>query len=86
MLKVAGAILLKLLSTTSGGGVRTAGLVVDGWELTGGWWVSRGGGSIGRILDLKRSSNSSGAIIVDLAQVLFFLLAGLPLLSDFLEL
>lgn len=86
------AILLELLDAAGRGLVLArdliAGLVADGRELDGAvglLLVARGGSGIGRAGSVGRTGSGTGTVVVGLALVLLLLLAGLPLLSDFLE-
>ena len=92
VLKVTVAVLLELLNASRGSLVLArdlrARLVADGWELnrTASLLITRSRGTIGRGLTIRRDSSGSGTLFIGLSLVLLFLLAGFPLLSDFLEL
>lgn len=96
VLQVAVAILLQLLHAASRSlilsGDLGAGLVADGRQLDGAARLlllvaARGGGGVRRgRLGVGRAGRGTSTVVVGLALVLLFLLAGLPLLADLLEL
>lgn len=87
ILYLVAAVLLQLLNTAGGrvlAGDLSTRLVADGGELHGATSrlvASRSG--VGAVV--RRSDSSPGTVIFLLALGLLFLLAGLPLLADFLE-